>query len=116
MYSTLIVARMAPEAGGSVADLFADFDRTDMPHRMGTRRRQLFHYRGLYFHLQDFDGDNGRDAIETAKTEPAFVRISEDLKEFIGAYDPATWRSPADAMATRFYHWSPDDPAAAGTP
>ncbi|PPS91609.1 TcmI family type II polyketide cyclase, partial [Thermobifida fusca] len=22
------------------------------------------------------------------------------------AYDPDTWRSPADAVATRFYHWS----------
>ncbi len=115
MYSTLIVARMAPEAGASVADLFAEFDRTDMPHRMGTRRRQLFHYRGLYFHLQDFDGDSGRTAIETAKTEPAFVQISEDLKEFIAAYDPATWRSPSDAMATRFYHWDPDGRDDAGT-
>ncbi|MCY0962424.1 TcmI family type II polyketide cyclase, partial [Streptomyces sp. H27-H5] len=27
------------------------------------------------------------------------------LKPFIGAYDPATWRSPADAMAKRFYDW-----------
>ena len=23
----------------------------------------------------------------------------------VEAYDPATWRSPADAMATRFYNW-----------
>jgi cyclase len=111
MYSTLIVARMAPASDASVAELFGDFDRTDMPHRMGTRRRQLFHYRGLYFHLQDFDGDSGHTAIESAKTEPEFVKISEDLKEFIAAYDPATWRSPADAMATRFYHWN----AAGGT-
>jgi len=33
------------------------------------------------------------------------VQISDDLKQFITAYDPATWRSPTDAMATRFYHW-----------
>jgi cyclase len=106
MHSTLIVARMAPDAGPKVAGLFGEFDGTDMPHRMGTRRRQLFHYRGLYFHLQDFDDEGGPAAIEAAKTEPAFVRISEDLKEFITAYDPATWRSPSDAMATRFYHWT----------
>lgn len=105
MHTTLIVARMHPESGGDVAKLFADFDETEMPHIMGTRRRQLFSYRGLYFHLQNFDEDNGGQLIEQAKTDPRFVRISEDLKPFIEAYDPATWRSPADAMATRFYNW-----------
>ena len=105
MHSTLIVARMQPEAGPDVAALFGKFDATDMPHLMGTRRRELFSYRGLYFHLQDFDDDHGGEAIQQARTMPAFQRISDDLKPFIGAYDPATWRSPADAMATRFYHW-----------
>jgi cyclase len=105
MHSNLIVARMEPASSAGVAKLFADFDTTEMPHRMGTRRRQLFHYRGLYFHLQDFDSDNGGELIEDAKTDPRFVQISNDLKEFIQAYDPETWRSPADAMATRFYNW-----------
>jgi cyclase len=104
--STLIVARMDPDSAGQVAGLFADFDRGELPHRMGTRRRQLFHYRGLYFHLQDFDDEHGGEAIESAKDEPEFVRISADLKEFIAAYDPATWRSPKDAMATPFYTWT----------
>lgn len=106
MHSTLIVARMEPASADDVASLFRDFDTTEMPHRMGTRRRQLFSYRGLYFHLQDFDGDDGGERIEDSKTDPRFVRISADLKPFIEAYDPATWRSPADAMATRFYDWS----------
>ncbi|MDT3397081.1 TcmI family type II polyketide cyclase [Streptomyces sp. B1866] len=105
MHSTLIVARMQPESDADVAQIFAGFDRTEMPHLMGTRRRQLFHYRGLYFHLQDFDADNGGALIEQAKTDERFVRISQDLKPYIEAYDPATWRSPADAMATRFYTW-----------
>lgn len=106
MQSTLIVARMQPPDSEAVARLFADFDRGEMPALMGTRRRQLFHYRGLYFHLQDFDNDDGGQAIEAAKTHPSFVRISSDLKQFITAYDPKTWRSPKDAMATRFYCWS----------
>ncbi|MER7670883.1 TcmI family type II polyketide cyclase [Kitasatospora sp. NPDC096128] len=106
MHSTLIVARMEPGSLGDVARLFTEFDGSDMPHRMGTRRRQLFSYRGLYFHLQDFDSEDGRERIEEAKTDPRFVGISEDLKPFITAYDPATWRSPADAMAQRFYHWT----------
>ncbi|MEV1007489.1 TcmI family type II polyketide cyclase [Streptomyces sp. NPDC049881] len=105
MHSTLIVARMELGSADDVAGLFAGFDSSEMPHRMGTRRRQLFHYRGLYFHLQDFDADNGGAAIEEARTDERFVRISDDLKPYIAAYDPATWRSPADAMATRFYTW-----------
>ncbi|MFC8448356.1 TcmI family type II polyketide cyclase [Kitasatospora sp. NPDC057223] len=105
MHSTLIVARLNPDARHDVARLFAEFDQTDMPHRMGTRRRQLFTYQGLYFHLQDFDTDNGGELIEAAKTDPRFMKISDDLKPFIEAYDPATWRSPADAVAPRFYTW-----------
>ena len=105
MHSTLIVARMEPGSAVDVAKLFGAFDETEMPHLMGTRRRQLFHYRGLYFHLQDFDADNVGELIEKAKSDERFVRISEDLKPYIEAYDPATWRSPADAMATRFYNW-----------
>ncbi|MEH0417680.1 TcmI family type II polyketide cyclase [Streptomyces sp. B21-083] len=105
MHSTLIVARMEPGSSADVARLFGAFDESETPHRMGTRRRQLFSYRGLYFHLQDFDEDNGGRLIEEAKTDPRFIGISNDLKPFIEAYDPATWRSPADAMATRFYSW-----------
>ena len=105
MHSTLIVARMDLGANGDVAKLFQDFDATEMPHLMGTRRRQLFHYQGLYFHLQDFDADNGGQVIERARTDPRFVKISDDLKPFIQPYDPETWRSPADAMASRFYRW-----------
>ncbi|HEV2780497.1 MAG TPA: TcmI family type II polyketide cyclase [Actinophytocola sp.] len=104
MHSTLIVARMEAQSRDAVADLFAEFDRTDMPNLMGTRRRQLFHYRGLYFHLQDFDDENGGEKIEGTKSHPLFVKISDDLKQFITAYDPA-WKSPKDAMADRFYHW-----------
>ncbi|MGW0394703.1 TcmI family type II polyketide cyclase [Streptomyces sp. NPDC003042] len=106
MHSTLIVARMDVASSVDVAKLFGEFDQTEMPHRMGTRRRQLFSYNGLYFHLQDFDTDNGGELIEGAKTDPRFVQISQDLKPFIEAYDPQTWRSPADAMATRFYDWT----------
>src|SRR5215468_3656779 len=95
MYSNLIVARMDPRSSAEVAELFSAFDKTDLPHRMGTRRRQLFSFHGLYFHLQDFETEDGGERIQN----------SEDLKPFIEAYDPATWRSPADAMAKRFYNW-----------
>lgn len=106
MHSTLIVARMHDASRAAVAGLFANFDATEMPQIMGTRDRQLFAFRGLYFHVQSFDSDNGAEQIERARTDPRFVRISDDLKPFIEPYDPATWRSPADATATRFYHWT----------
>ncbi|HEX4727390.1 MAG TPA: TcmI family type II polyketide cyclase [Jatrophihabitans sp.] len=106
MPSTLIVARMDPSSSQDVARLFAAFDQTELPHLMGTRTRQLFSYRGLYFHLQDFDHEQGGEAIEQAKQHPDFIRISQDLRPYIGAFDPATWRSPADALASRFYSWS----------
>ncbi|MFF0425321.1 TcmI family type II polyketide cyclase [Streptomyces sp. NPDC004520] len=106
MHSTLIVARMDPSSQAEVSRIFGEFDTTELPGLMGTRRRQLFSYRGLYFHLQDFDSETGGEAIEEAKSHPLFVKVSEDLKPFIEAYDPATWRSPADAMAQRFYHWN----------
>jgi cyclase len=109
VHSTLIVARMEPGSGNDVARLFGEFDASEMPHLMGTRRRQLFHYKGLYFHLQDFDTDDGGEAIERTRNHPRFVGISDDLKAHIEAYDPATWRSPKDAMATRFYHWAAGD-------
>ena len=96
---------MEPGSSADVARLFTGFDRTEMPHLMGKRRRQLFSYRGLYFHIQDFESDNGGELIEQAKAVPRFVAISADLKPFVQAYDPATWRSPADAMAARFYSW-----------
>jgi cyclase len=104
MHSTLIVARMEPGSSGEVARIFERFDRTEMPQIMGTRRRQLFSYQGLYFHLQDFNSD-GSAAIEQVRSHPLFVGVSADLKQHISPYDPETWRSPADAMATRFYYW-----------
>jgi cyclase len=106
MQSTLIIGRMEPQVSEDVARLFGAFDQTDMPHRMGTRRRELFNYRDLYIHMQDFDdGEQGGDHILEARSDPLFVQISADLKAYLQAYDPATWKSPADAMATRFYHW-----------
>ena len=106
MHSTLIVARMNPDSAEKVSGIFSDFDATEMPDLMGTRRRELFMFHGLYFHLQDFDSDTGGTTIEGTKTHPLFIQISDDLRPHIQAYDPAAWRSPADAMAKRFYHWA----------
>ena len=104
MFSTLIVARMDPGHTGSVADIFKQFDSTEMPHLMGTRRRELFRFHNLYFHLQDFVRPDGVSTVENAKTDPRFIQVSADLRPFIEPFAP-DWRSPKDAMAERFYHW-----------
>ncbi|MDW8805209.1 TcmI family type II polyketide cyclase [Streptomyces scabiei] len=105
-YSNLIVARMDEKSSTEVARLFTEFDRTEMPHRMGTLRRRLFMFNGLYFHLQDFASDDGGERIQASRNDPRFVKISYDLQPFIQPYAPETWRTPADAMATPFYEWS----------
>ncbi|MDJ0362346.1 TcmI family type II polyketide cyclase [Rhodococcus sp. H29-C3] len=105
MHSTLIVAKMNVDDHQHVGDLFSEFDSTDMPSRMGTQRRELFYFQGLYFHIQNFAGDNGADRVENAKRDPRFVGISEDLRPYIEPYDP-NWKSPRDAIATPFYRWT----------
>jgi cyclase len=108
MYTTLIVGRMDPTTTGEVAGHFKAFDNTEMPHLMGTRRRELFVYNDLYFHLQQFDDDhNAEVAIQKAMPHPLFIDISEKLTALIDPYDPKTWKKPTDAIASSFYHWRP---------
>ncbi|HKS47187.1 MAG TPA: TcmI family type II polyketide cyclase [Amycolatopsis sp.] len=49
MHSTLIQERLKPDSSEKVAVLFGAFDESEMPYRMGTRRRQLFHYKWPLF-------------------------------------------------------------------
>jgi Polyketide synthesis cyclase len=104
-HCTLIVARMAPGNAPHVANLFGESDLgTTLPHELGVRRRSLFQYQGLYFHLVDFAGPADQ-AMRTAHDLPDFRQLSDALSEFITPYDPSTWRSPADAMAQEFYRY-----------
>lgn len=102
----LIVARLSPGSAPEVARLFGESDDGELPHALGVRRRELYQYRELYFHVVDFDGPAGQ-AMEQARDRADFRGLSEELSPHVVPYDPATWRGPADAMATRFYHWSP---------
>src|SRR5262249_19112289 len=104
MHSTLIVGRLQPQYYAAVADLFAMFDTSDMPQLMGTRRRQLFGFHGLYFHLQDFDHDRGTEAIGANKQHPSFVKFTDGLRQYIEQYQPESGRSPGASIAERFYH------------
>ncbi|MEU1277166.1 TcmI family type II polyketide cyclase [Streptomyces sp. NPDC005805] len=105
----LIVARMPRHRAEEVAALFAASDRTSLPADLGVTRRELFHYRDdLYFHLVEFAGDADR-AMGLARVREDFRKLCADLDPFVSPYDPETWRSPADAAATSFYRWTPQD-------
>jgi hypothetical protein len=103
---SLIVARMNPGGAAEIARLFAASDATQLPLALGVRRRRLFSYADLYLHYVEFTGDR-REALQRAAQRPDFKELSAQLAEHVAAYDPATWRSPADAMATEFYSWTP---------
>ncbi|WP_031485380.1 TcmI family type II polyketide cyclase [Streptomyces bicolor] len=105
----LIVARMAPEKAEEVASIFGASDRTSLPADLGVTRRELFHYQDdLYFHLVEFEGDADH-AMAAARVREDFQRLCAELDPLISPYDPETWRSPADATATSFYRWTPQE-------
>jgi hypothetical protein len=103
----LIVARLTPGGTDDVARLFAESDAGELPRALGVTRRDLFSYQDLYFHHVEFEGP-AATAMAIAREREDFQRLSDRLGSFVIPYDPATWRSPADAMARRFYHWSTD--------
>ncbi|USQ86882.1 TcmI family type II polyketide cyclase [Streptomyces phaeoluteigriseus] len=103
-HQTLIVARMAPGSAPDIAKLFEESDRGELPHLIGVSRRSLFQFDDVYLHLIESEQDPG-PAIAKAVGHPEFRDISERLTSYVSAYDPATWRSPKDAMAHCFYRW-----------
>ena len=78
-------------------------------HIMASIDRSLKRLGVDYVDLYQIHRFDKNTSIEETKTHPLFVRISDDLKPYIEAYNPATWRSPKDTMATRFYHWAADN-------
>jgi cyclase len=105
---TLIVARLKPGGADGVARLFAESDASELPRALGVVRRHLYQFHGLYFHYVEFAGD-ARAAVESARGRADFQRLSDDLQDYVMAYDPATWRTPKDAMAEEFYRWTPEE-------
>lgn len=104
MDRTLIVARIQPDSAEKVADIFRRSDDGTMAREIGVRERQLFRFHDLYFHIIDFDRP-AAESMRIAQAIPEFRAVSEELQPYITAYDP-NWKSPRDAMATRFYRWT----------
>ncbi|MEZ7007193.1 TcmI family type II polyketide cyclase [Streptomyces sp. SCSIO 75703] len=104
MHHTLIVARMTPGAAPDIAKVFAESDRGELPHLVGVTGRSLFSFGDVYLHLIESE-DDPAPRIARLTGHPEFREVSERLEPYVAAYDPATWRSPQDAMARRFYRW-----------
>ncbi|GHB42231.1 hypothetical protein GCM10010377_36330 [Streptomyces viridiviolaceus] len=104
MHHTLIVARMAPGAAPDIAKVFAESDRGELPHLVGVTGRSLFEFGDVYLHLIESESDPAA-TIAGLTGHPEFRQVSERLSPYVSAYDPATWRSPKDAMARCFYRW-----------
>lgn len=114
MSRVLIVAKLRPQTERDVARIFAESDSTSLPFDLGVRERSLYVLSDAYVHLVEFDGDT-EQAMAAAREHLGFQDISERLLPYISPYDPGTWRSPKDAMARRFYHWTPDGSAPDGS-
>ena len=106
MHRTLIIAKIAPDAEQDVAGIFAESDQTELPLIAGVQRRSLYRLADLYVHLLETT-DHGVAAVERARSQAEFARVSDRLRPYITPY-LATWQSPRDAQAHCFYDWSPE--------
>ncbi len=106
----VIVARIKSGSEERVAEIFAESDATELPHLAGVRHRSLFVLGDIYVHLVETDEDFDQ-AVSGVASNELFRDISARLEPYIEPYDPATWRSPADARAREFYSWDADDGA-----
>lgn len=104
MYRSVIVAKIEPAAEHDVMAIWAESDRTELPHIAGVLHRSLYRLGDLYVHLLETDQPGAR-AVETARHHPEFARVSQQLGHFITPY-LADWKSPQDAQAHCFYEWS----------
>ena len=102
----VIVARIKPGARERVAAIFAESDAGPLPRLAGVRHRSLYVLEDLYVHLVETEEDV-EGAIDQVRDHPLFREISARLEPYIEPYNPATWCSPADAMAVEFYRWDP---------
>ncbi|PZG25223.1 TcmI family type II polyketide cyclase [Spongiactinospora gelatinilytica] len=105
MERILIVARMREPAEAEIARLFGHSDgTTPLPELGGAVSRSLFSFQGLYFQLMEVEG-SAAETMARIRDRPEFQELSRNLTQYIEPYDPQSWRSPRDAMATEFYRW-----------
>ncbi|WFE97807.1 TcmI family type II polyketide cyclase [Micromonospora sp. WMMD987] len=106
---TVIVARIKPGAEPTVAQIFTESDAGPLPAMMGVTGRWLYSIDDVYLHVLERVGEEFDGAVAERHDQPAFAKIMDDLSPYISPYDPDTWGSPVDAVATEFYRWRAED-------
>lgn len=106
---TVIVARIKPGAEPTVAQIFAESDAGPLPTLMGVTGRWLYSIDDVYLHVLERVGEEFDGVVEEQHDQPAFSKIMDDLSPYISPFDPDTWGSPVDAVATEFYRWRAED-------
>lgn len=103
LHCAVIVNSMRTSAIPEVSRLFAELDATDFPASMGTLRRQVLLFRGIYLHIQDFANMESKEVIGDAwkEADPRFLKIVADLTPIVPPYN-----AEGGQLATRFYHWA----------
>jgi cyclase len=107
-HQMIIVARIKPGAQPDVARIFSESDAGQLPVEMGITGRWLYSLEDVYLHLLERAEASIADAMRQNHDNPEFVKIMDDLRPFISAYNPETWRGPEDAVAKEFYSWRAD--------
>ncbi len=100
----VIIARLRPETKEKVAAIFAASDADPLPRIAGIRHRSLFLLENLYVLLIETD-THAEQAVDAIRKHKLFAEISLQLEQYVQPYNPATWRSPKDALAEEFYSW-----------
>jgi cyclase len=105
---TVVVGRIKPGAEPDVARIFAESDAGELPSLTGVTGRWLYSIDDVYVHLLQRDASSA-GAPKPNHDEPAFAKVMQDLRAYVGPYRPDEWHGPQDAMAKEFYRWkSPD--------
>jgi len=103
-HRTLIVAKMDHDDADAVAAIFAESDATDLPHLIGVKRRSLFRFHGLYFHLVEAEQGIQQGLYKARAGSALYSDINTKLARYMTPYDP-NWAEPKDSMAEQFYRW-----------
>ncbi|WP_158754627.1 TcmI family type II polyketide cyclase [Streptomyces sp. NRRL F-2580] len=97
--TAVTITRMDQAMIPAVSSAFREFESTESSRSTGIRRRQLFAFKDLCIHIQDYTGSNGADIAQKAASDIWFGKVVRDLPE-LALEEPAT-----DGIASRFYGW-----------
>ncbi|MFG2488765.1 MULTISPECIES: TcmI family type II polyketide cyclase [Streptomyces] len=97
--TAVTITRMDQAAIPAVTSIFREFESTGSSRPAGIRRRQLFAFKDLCIHIQDYAGSDGAAVAQKAASDIWFGRVVRDLPE-LAPEEPAT-----NGHASRFYGW-----------